>query len=107
MKRKPTLLDHMEEDLRDRKITVLATNKKENCILAEDKDHRAIFIYATSRSCEISFETDLLSHVNINYSGVFETLLKKNKLSLQLCPEGIGRHPYCEKIVKASDQDQQ
>lgn len=91
----------MEEDLHDRKITVLATNHKENCILAEDKNHRAIFIYATDSRSEMIFETDLISHVNSSYAPVFESLLKKNKLSLQLCPEGIGKHPYCEKIVKA------
>jgi hypothetical protein len=98
---KHTLLDHMEEDLHDRKITILATNRKENCILAEDKNHRAIFIYTTDSSHEMIFETDLLSHVSISYSRVFKSLLKKNRLSLHLCPEGIGRHPYCEKIVKA------
>jgi hypothetical protein len=90
---KHTLLDHMEEDLHDRKITILATNRKENCILAEDKNHRAIFIYTTDSSHEMIFETDLLSHVSISYSRVFKSLLKKTgSVSTSARKESAGTH---------------
>jgi hypothetical protein len=98
-----TLLNHVQEDLDTRKITVIDTNEQENCILAQTKKDRVLFIYTNDESCEAYYEVDLLSHVSKPFVAIFEELLKKNNRKLMLARAGIGKSPYCERIVTADE----
>jgi hypothetical protein len=81
-----TLLQHLQEELHERNITIVDHTRKENCILAKDKDNRALFFYTLSTNCDGWCETDLLSHVSKGYDKTFSYLLKKNGMRL-MCRE--------------------